>query len=603
MNLFARIIRAIPPELWALLLIAVPLIVVALGRIELIHHHTPHLLDGPRDPDSWLRLSQAKDWLSGGDWFDHRVTRSDAPHGATVTPWTRPLDVVLAGIVTLQPGDAPLQTKLLLAASALPVLWMVLMMLGLLSAARQLHATPLTYLILAALVGGTPVLWSYFGGGNADHHAPLAALWAWVLALALRAKPRVRDGWAQGILLALMLWISPEALMLIALIYAWPLLRWWHGGGAIWPLVTLTSAAAYGSLIALAIERPTDQWLTPIYDSISIVHVLLMALCAIAVRAFALLPLPTRRGRTIAILLAGAAALGTLAALYPDALRGPMAAVDPFIHAKFLPRINEAKPLLAKSPFFAAALLVLPVLALAATIKLYRTTNPLLPGERALQLLFLLVGTLAMALTQLRWYSYLFPLAALILSPLIGSLVDEDERWPARLVTGARAWERPLLRAFTILIITGLPLALFALAPTPSTSTSLRISQCEKVARTAIRSGALQRALGDEPLTLYAPTNLGTEILFFTPYRIVASNYHREGAGIRYVWGAMRLNDSDALRAHLAKRGVDAMLVCPDATAEPGAVLMQWLNGAVLPNWAQRIPLFSSKTLLVRIKP
>lgn len=601
MSFGRRIARIIPAEIWALLLIALPMALVALERIETIHT-APHQISGPNDPDSWLRLTLVRAWMQGGDWYDHRITRSNAPDGTT-TPWTRPLDGVIATLVKAQPGDAPLDTKLLLAASALPVLWMVILMLGLFRGAQHLNPTPLTYLMLAALVGATPILWSYFGQGNADHHAMLAALWAWVLADSLAPSAQPRHAWRQGTLLALMLWISPEALLLIALVYGWPLLRWLADGRPLRPLAQLTGATAGVSLLALLVERGPDHWLTPIYDSLSIVHVVLLWLCALVVAMLMGLPARWRARRATRLLAAkigGTALLVTMGLLYPKFFSGPMAEVSPFIFDEFLPRIHEAKPLLAKPPMVAASLLVLPALAALLYGVMLRVRQPLLPRATTLQLLLFLAVTLALVLVQIRWYYYLFPLVALMLAPLVGALADEDARWPARIALRFSPIPRMLVRLAAILFVVATPLILFSASPAPLSPQGKTISACERAARYAIRSGALEQALGPAPLTLYAPTNLGAEILFHTPYHIIASNYHREGEAIRYVWHATRIPDEAALKAYLAERKVTALLLCPDGRAPTNSLLMRLHAGTRAFSWLHpvaTIPGFSLWTV------
>lgn len=587
MSLLTRICRVVPPELWALLLIAIPIALAAIGRIDTINT-APATLMGPNDPDPWLRLTLVRDWLEGGDWFNHDVARSNAPEGGITTPWTRPLDVVIATLVKLQPDNADLSIKLLRAATALPVIWIILLMLGLFKAGRQLHPQPMTYLVMAAMVGSMPVLWSYFGKGNADHHAPLAALWAWIIAYAIQPAPRPRDCWIQGLLMALMLWISPEALMLIGAIYAWQLLRWLHDGQRILPLVHLTSATAYGTWLALVIERAPGTWLIPIYDSISIVHAVALTLCAAVVRIFALLPDTYTRKRVYRLLgakLGGTAFLLIMAVLYPKFFHGPMADASTFILSDFLPRINEAKSILTKPAFTLAGLVILPFTAAWVYARMLRAQAPIIARPLALQLFYLLMLTFLLTLVQVRWYYYLFPVTAIMLAPVIGALFTPDDTWPNRMAQHRPLWQQVFLRIAIVAFIIVTPTGLLVLNKQFTPPKNPRIGACESAARTAIHSGALTRALGSDSLIIYAPTNLGAEILFFTPYRIIASNYHREGESIRYVWDAMRIDNEQALHDYLVRRNIDALLICPDNGATKKSILMDWWEGKKPPAW------------------
>ncbi|MEJ0009650.1 MAG: hypothetical protein WDN72_03445 [Alphaproteobacteria bacterium] len=69
-----------------------------------------------------------------------------------------------------------------------------------------------------------------------------------------------------------------------------------------------------------------------------------------------------------------------------------------------------------------------------------------------------------------------------------------------------------------------LPLVMFTRVPSSDTDTSRRIDRCQKEARILIYGGKLEQMLG-KPRVLLAPTDLGGEILFWTPESIVASNY------------------------------------------------------------------------------
>ena len=81
---------------------------------------------GPADPDPWLRLTLVRDWLLSGDWYNHAVARTNAPIGGVLTPWTRPLDLVIAMLSALQPDTVELSLRLMRAALLLPWIWMKL---------------------------------------------------------------------------------------------------------------------------------------------------------------------------------------------------------------------------------------------------------------------------------------------------------------------------------------------------------------------------------------------------------------------------------------------------------------------------------------------
>lgn len=585
--------RLLSPTLLALLIACGPPAFNAIERIQTISTNRA-AISGPNDPDPWMRLSLVREWLSGNEWFNHDVARSNAPEGGIASPWTRPLDMVIASLVTLQPGGAPLDTKLLNAAAILPVLWMTLLVLGLCDALRNMRAHTISYAMLPLLLLVAPVIHSYFGSGNADHHAPLAALWAWVMALGLRTHPPAR---LQGLLLALMLWISPEALFLIAVVLAWELGRWLWQREGLDHLRRLTTTLVLSTLIALAIERPPHAWLVPIYDSLSIVHGLLMALCALAVQAFAILPerfTQRRTGRMLAAKLAGTILVAVMALCYPLFFRGPMAQAAPFIFTEFLPQINEAQSIMAKSSFYAASLLLLPLCVLFAYFRLCFNRQTVLPRSRIVKMLFWLLALIIFANIQMRWYYYLTPLATLMAAAWMGYLFLPPNSAPVHLPSRWPEWLQTITRMLLLSLALAVPATLFALSREQYALVEKHRS-CASYAHLALRDGSLAGALGDAPLTLLAPADFGAEILFFTPYRIIASNYHREGEGLRYLWDAQRITEAGAMRQHLVQRQVQAIFFCPDRSTAPDSLLRRWWHHKEpLPAWATRVALPTS---------
>jgi hypothetical protein len=82
---------------------------------------------------------------------------------------------------------------------------------------------------------------------------------------------------------------------------------------------------------------------------------------------------------------------------------------------------------------------------------------------------------------------------------------------------------------------------------------------------------------------------LGIEILFFTNHRIVASNYHREGDAIEYVWGANKITNQASLRGYLEERGIEMLLICPEIEHPSDSVLQGIATGDVPPDWLESV--------------
>ncbi len=223
-----KLFQRVPLAVLAFALIAVPHLLFVISKWHAVPLHDG-LPVGPSDPDPWLRLTLVRDWLMGGSWYDHSVSHSNAPWGGITSPWTRPLDVVIATLVRLQPDSVDMNLRLMRAALMLPWIWMMLLIVGVYRLVRLSSAAPSSTLMASVLIAAMPLTWNYFGIGNADHHAPLAVLFIWALHGLLRDAPKRRHIIASGLLLALQLWVSFEALILIGAIYVWYGVHWLRG--------------------------------------------------------------------------------------------------------------------------------------------------------------------------------------------------------------------------------------------------------------------------------------------------------------------------------------------------------------------------------------
>ena len=566
------------------------LLVICLTLQSVRGHHQfvmswPGLKDplGPFDPDPWVRLTQVRQWLTGGwaNFFDHTVRNVNAPYEGIATPWTRPLDILVSLFYLFTPHSLSMNMRLMLSATWMPpCLGLGAIALLTLAVRRQfnhLHALG----FVALLVLFTPDTFYYYTPGDSDHHGFLSMLWCGVLAMVMCRNYDRKAALVAGGLLGLMIWISPEALILTAAIYA--LL----GTLALWQPAR-TGALAFTSLgaaivttLGLFVEVPADKiFATLAYDSLSIVQVMLLWLSAAAAVGLTLLYRRTMplAARFFAGCIAGAAVLLAMYQLYPRFFLGPLADVDPFIFTGFLPRVGEAKMLFTNTWDDIIRELMEPVLA--TVLILVALFQGRIRPERRLRLLSLsalLALTTAMTLYQIRWAYYMHPVAIIAIGMLIASET-------------AMSRERPLVwlryvprqgRAYIVLWLAFFTMnVLIHLNPAVVTESSSCMSQVRYV----IQTQQLQPLLGNSNSIIYAPEDAGGDMLFFTPYRIIASNYHREGAGLRDMRAISNATSAKEAAPLLKKRQVSAMLFCP-AFQEKTSWLQTLTEPKKRPSW------------------
>lgn len=490
---------------------------------------------GPDDPDPWLRLAQVREWLTGGDFFSHVVSRTNAPVGGISTPWTRPFDALLAFMAQIMPGD--IDTRLMLAAAWLPPLLGLVALYVLSRAGRSMfrHTHVLWCLVMMAALN--PVV-AYFAPGASDHHALQVLLWCGALAC-IAVPPSPRKGLVLGSVLGVMLWVSPEALLVIALVYALLGTEAVLAPERAKPLALAAVAASVVTWLSLFVERPVAMALHAVtFDTVSLPHAVAMSLAA---SGALLLNFVSQRGagravRIQSVLVSAVIAVIAMAAWFPRFFRGPLADVDPFILTDFLPNVVEARPLFEQP--FSAALMHLWQPILAAFLFC-------VCSFRHKRICALLLATACLAMASARWTYYLQPVALLSIAVLTPA-------WSVSVIRRIPKTLRPY--AFLWSVIAVFFIAVAQMQPVK------RQGLCRAQQRYLLQSGQVD---GRAPLNLYTASDISGQVLFFTKHSVIAGNYHREGPGLRDLKAIARETNPDAVRQKLAKRKTGAMLVCP----------------------------------------
>ena len=607
----------------------------------------PHALTGGQlDADGYMRLVRIGLLVETGAWFDHVIPRSNWPWGEPLH-WTRPLDVlILALAAPLIPfiGTGPainasgsLVSPLLLLASCLAMVWV---------AAPLVSQRALALVAPALLV--QPVVLSYGLPGRADHHALIGLLFILAVGTAIRWRlepSSTRWPALAGALAALGIWVSPEFLLPLALLYLLGGLLWLSGGRqAVPPNLALAGTLLAGLALALLFERPPEAWLREVHDRISIVH---LAMGAVALGFWGAMAMLTGRWQAPAEGSAGARAIagalgalltaGVLGLLYPDFFRGPWISADPEVQRIWLSRVQELQPLYPSiagagetggAPWFeglgrafsVAGMAPLAIVLLGLLPRAREEWGEAAPGPGALLSLRVVLGGGAllfalMTLAQLRWGIYLGVFVALGVTMAVDLVLARIDR------SGLAGMRPRLLRVGAIVVL--LPGALLA-GFAAETGFEAVLGEPREPAGAAVgvegpagEAGGCPIAsvapflrdpsgLGARPVTVLAHMDRGPEILFRTPHRILAGPYHRNAPGILDGWRAFTSPDLDEVRGILARREVELIVLCPEEDAGflgsgPATSLFHRLVEGGLPTWVEPLALPDEVDARVRV--
>ncbi len=552
----------------------------------------PALEDRLIGADSYTRMTRAGELAGGGNWYDRTIARSNAPYGEDLH-WTRPLDIlIVSGAFALSPIAGPEAALRISGALVNPILHL-LTLLVLLWAAEAVF--PVSGRVYVGILFATQFFLSHqFAFGRPDHHGLIILTLAFLVGAGLRLTDREAGptiAVTAGFAAALGVWVGIEGLFGAGLVMA---LLWglWIRDGQAYAKHGCAYALALtlGAALALILEYPPAGWAIPRYDTLSVVHIYLLALTAVFWLFAAALPGPTKRSeRTMAVLAFGAVGLTLFLLTFPKFILGPLVDVDPAVIAEWFNNNLETQPLIRTANlqysiqrillYLGTALIGVPFL-----IYILRDSERL---ERRYWL-FLAAGfilSLVLSLQQLRWAGHvqlfaLFPVVGLLLS-----LLDIVNRRTRGLTT-------PVARAAVVLLIAVGPAILgFALQPKQIREAGKPMASCD-VKKLADYLNNGQKDIEIETIMTF--NAYGPELLYRTRHRVVTTPYHRNAAGILDGFRFMRTNDPAVAKAIVKERGVTLIIICPgnqEASAyqrsRDGNSFYKLLAARTPPEWLQ----------------
>lgn len=551
-------------------------------------------------PDAYMRLNRVLLLLQEGDWFSSAMPRANVPYG-DVLHWTRIFDVIIAGLAAPLLPFTDLKTAIYWAGLLVSPLLYFLALPALYWAVRPLLDKETRFYLGFLFLFQLAIL-GQFSIGRPDHHGLLCLLFIVQIGQALRLLAddvRPQTAIAAGLTTAVFIWVSPEGLIAGFLLTVGVGFFWLANGS---PAIARRGmahaiAAAAGIGLILLTERPSGDWLAVEHDKISAFHLLLFSMAtvfwAVATRPWR--NWPTRLGIGA---VGGLVVASVVALLFPDAVAGPLAAVDPRVRELWFVVISEAQsPLDLDNPGTTARRLLTYLgplfVAVPMLVLLIRFGDGAARRQWALLALFLL-AYLALAFDELRWMYYpqvlYLPAYAAALVWLLNRL-NVAERplgaGPGR-VAGVT-----LARLALILVFGAGFLTLAAMFPAPPSATHTETCNLQGVAKVL----NAKPGLGERPRKIMAFNFTGAEFIYRTAHGFVATPYHRNTAGILDGYDFFANTDPAASKAIADRRGIDLVLFCPADRErrmyEGGddVTVFEQLRDGQVPTWLRPMPL------------
>ena len=518
-----------------------------------------HLLNGTdyvgRDNDDVMRLVQIRDLMAGQNWFDLTQYRLGL-EGGTLMHWSRLIDVPIANLIGLFSLFLDSRQAEAAALFVWPLMMLVPLFAGAAYAAKHLggrHAM-IVSLLLTALFAITQ---QRFRPGAIDHHNVQLALMMLVLAGVTDARfSRVWFAIA-GLCAALAVAIGAETAPLVGVSCIAVALLWAFRGQKVSRAVQAFGLAFSGTLTACfyLLVAPSN-YQQAACDSFSAGFYFLGTLGGGVL--FLLPALSGNRGRSARyIALGGAGLLLAVATVLtaPHCLQSPLADLDPLLKTMWLDKVTEAQSILSQWRFkpetigghFAVPLIALAVCGWQITHSPKRAQYIILTAVIAV--------AFAISLVQVRGSVFANLLAIIPLAALIGekrAALHADPKPGAGL-----ALQFVALTVVSVQIVWSLGGLLISGAEAADQAGTVETELVEECGT----STSLAQLASEPPGVVSSVTNLGAEILRFTPHRVLSAPYHRNQGGMLTQLHIAMATEAEA-EAFLRGAGVTLVAFC-----------------------------------------
>lgn len=502
--------------------------------------------------DDAMRLIQVRDLLGGQSWFDVTQYRLGFEAG-TPMHWSRLIDLPIAAILWVSSlflsqdwAEAVTMTLWPLALIA-PTLWAMHRASVRFGGVR---AGPFGYLFAIIAIVTT----RKFEIGALDHHNVQMMLMAFILMAMMHGKSYARDGVIIGISAALSIAIGLEMLPFIATISLMMGINWvWMGAQAKTKTMLFAGSFAGAMLAVFLLTRPDFSQTIFRCDAFGRELLIIGVSGAIGLLVLAAtLSAKAMLVRVGAVLVLGAGVILIAMNFAPQCLGNPYDPLYPDVAREWLGRIAESKSLLlviTEGRLKNLGFLVIPVIAILYSIYSLRTPDRAL---RAMALLLILAGAYAMMFYQIRGLFFLLLLCVIPLAAMMGRVYG---------------WYKDSKSSIAGVLFIGL---LFASIPNTWIVGAARFGGRDDQTSDAKPAGVFKDCYKPQvynPLAALPPglvaasTDLGVRVMFSTPHRALAANFHRNQDGIQAEIDLMRADIADT-PALLAEWGVDYVVLC-----------------------------------------
>lgn len=498
------------------------------------------------DPDDYSRLLQVRDLLNGQPWFDTHQYRLNPPYGADMH-WLRIADLPLAGIMWLTSQFLPQRAAETVAVTVLPLLQLAWAMVLIRGVMLRLGATATQVATACAMLAVIPFMAINFMPLRIDHHGWQALLALAATALLLRGDRRALFG--AGLVGALLLGISLEGLLLLAIIGAW--LAYGYVAGRRVGLAQFLAGLAIGSVAVSLAFRPISEFWQAYCDVLSGPHVAAFGLAATFALIAPLLPYQDKPlGRAAALLPIPLSAAATV--LWPLGVCAviPLANVSPIARAAYFDVFFEAAPITGQKASTIVMILHTGLLTVAGWLFVRRMDLSAELRDRWLDLAVVSAGASLVSVFVMRGLAT----AQLVAIPFMAIMV-------VHFVVKAQAIPMTAKRIAATLLVFGFAMPLLPSLATQPVNQPLTFEKLAEPYYTTSARCRYERLQSLPASTLFTPIGVAPALLVKTQHSAIVSTYHRDDRQIDDVFLAFTGPDAIA-RPIVQKYHANYIIAC-----------------------------------------
>ena len=469
--------------------------------------------------------------------------------------WSRIVDMPIAAVILLLRHVVGAHWAEVLACVAVP-----LALLGSLAGAVHVATMRLTgkaaAMLAPVLLLTTPTILVQFGPLRIDHHGWQILMATIALAGAMDPR-RTRGGVVAGVAMAVWLQISSEGLPYAALFAAIFALRQWLDGRETPRFVAYAATLGIVALPLLALLRGGGAIMQAKCDALSSAYVWpLLAFGVATLLVYHIVSPVSAKGRFLSAAVGGVAAAAVFVMTGRTCLTGdPFQALGPVAYKLWYLQVMEGRPIWEQARTMAGLILLPPVAGIAGSIMAARAAQTADARDHWLVVALLLTGASLVAMMVMRAMSVAHVFALPGIAWLMLMLFNRAQQQSATLIR--------VFASSAVALLT--PAALCALWIVAASAMSKTDEKAPTPAGECRSEAALAPLRRLPPSTLFAPLDMGPDILIRTRHDVIGTAHHRNAAGITAVvegFTAAPARARTILAALNGGKGPDYLLTC-----------------------------------------